>query len=87
MRRRSHSEEGGPQCGGGALRYGHTERVTCVRVVENRHFCIGNNWFKRVDALHALKQRVRRVSQLALSLARRHWEMEDRHSAADMERL
>jgi hypothetical protein len=37
------------------LRYGHTERV------RNRHFRIGNLWFRRVDALHALKRRVRGV--------------------------
>ena len=41
------------------LWYGHTERVTCVRGVENRHFCIGNYWLRRVDALHVLKQHVR----------------------------
>ena len=43
------------------LRYGRTERVTRVRGVENLQICIGNHWFGRVDALHPLKQRVRRV--------------------------
>ena len=33
------------------LSYGHTERVTRVRGVENWHFCIGNHWFRRKDAL------------------------------------
>ena len=40
------------------IRYGHTNRVTRVRGVQTRHFCIGNHWYRRVDALHALKRRV-----------------------------
>ena len=42
-------------------RTGDKCRIWCertVRGVENQHFCVGNHWFRRVDALHALMQRV-----------------------------
>ena len=46
------------------IRYGHTNRVTRVRGVQTRHFCIGNHWYRRVDALHALKRRFRGVRRV-----------------------
>ena len=39
----------------------HQLRKSVFLHEENPYFCMRNHWFRHVDALHALKQRVRRI--------------------------
>ena len=60
LRQTSNSEGWRPSIQEHTISYRHTERVT-RKGVENWHFCIGNHWFRRKDALYELKQCVRHV--------------------------